>query len=87
MTFFGIACRNLSKKFIFGLAERHWPGRKRADEVASMLHHTIHYYEGGNLNFRHAKNLVLNANNCGEQNKNRFLIFYFTWRLFVGLED
>lgn len=58
---------------IFGLAEGHWPGDKSANAVLSMLHHVINFTEesvgsGGNL--------VLTADNCSVQNKNRYVIWY-----------
>eukprot|EP00171_Calliarthron_tuberculosum_P002461 IDg2461t1 len=72
---FGISSSNLGKTYLFGLAEGHWKGGKSADEVLSMLFFAIWQYKS-NPRTAGATRLVLHADNCGGQNKNRFVLWF-----------
>ena len=54
---------------------------KGANSIISMLHHFLQHHGFGETN------LHLHADNCGGQNKNRFMMQYLMWRVLVGLND
>lgn len=77
---FGILMSSSKKNYIFGLTEGFWPNLKTANEVGSMLCYTIKVEKGKN------RDLVLHADNCSEQNKNRYMLWHLAWRVICGLE-
>jgi hypothetical protein len=79
---FGVYECSQSSQSIFGLAEGHWPDRKTANEVLSMLHAVLQ--ADHNLGLR---DLSFTADNCGGQNKNRWILQYMCWRILSGLSD
>lgn len=54
---------------------------KGANAIISMLHHFFEAYGLGE------KVAHLHADNCGGQNKNRYMIYYLNWRVLTGLHD
>lgn len=85
--FFGVSSSNEHMNYVFGLPEGHWPAEKTANSVLSMLHHIttsqrIDGRPGGT-----ARTLRLHADNCGGQNKNRYVLWYLVWLCWVGIED
>ena len=54
---------------------------KGANCTISLLHHFLGHHNLGELN------LVLHADNCSGQNKNRFVMQYLTWRVLTGLNE
>lgn len=81
---FGVHVSHLKETDIYCLTEGHWPNCKTADTVASMLSHSIH--RAKTKIGREVKNIKLHADNCGGQNKNRFMLWYFLWRVTINLE-
>ena len=82
--FFGVSVSNLGRTDIHCLTEGHWPSGKTADEVFSMLHRSIE--DAKNDCLQPITLLQLHADNCGGQNKNRFMLWYFLWRVIKGME-
>ena len=80
---FGISNSNESQSYIYILPEGHWPNQKTANEVLSMLHHSISEHKKKYVR----KSLKLSADNCAGQNKNRFVLFYLASRIIAGFED
>ena len=58
---------------------------KNANLVCSMLHDALKDPRVACL--PHARNLVLHADNCAGQNKNKYVMSYLAWRVMVGLND
>lgn len=83
----GVACSNSNSVDIFGLVEGHWPQEKTANTVLSMLHHSVEAYKACENSENQQRRLVLHADNCSGQNKNRFVLFYVLWRVLLGIED
>ena len=54
---------------------------KGANAIISMLHHFFGTYGLGE------KVVHLHADNCGGQNKNRYMIYYLNWRVLTGQHD
>ena len=52
---------------------------KGANSIISMLHHFLHTHNLGETD------LLLHADNCSGQNKNRFVMQYLAWRVLAGL--
>lgn len=75
---FGIYCSNLKSSKVFGLPEGHWPGTKDATSVLSMLLYIINMLKSNPIT-KNARKLVLHADNCAGQNKNRFSLWFFAW--------
>lgn len=85
--FFGVAISNFNYTDIHCLPEGHWPGGKTANEVASMLDHSINTAKNRSTFAGGVRKIVLHADNCGGQNKNKFMLWFFLWRVTVQLED
>ena len=49
--------------------------------MISMLHHFLEHHSLGETSVH------FHANNCAGQNKNKFLMYYFMWRVLTGLHD
>eukprot|EP00171_Calliarthron_tuberculosum_P005258 IDg5258t1 len=77
---FGVSTSNLNCNFIFGLPEGFWPNGKSANEVLSMLSYVLQLHRR-QQNF---KTLLLHADNCAGQNKNRFVIWYMCLLVMCG---
>lgn len=84
---FGIYCSNIMEMFVYGLTEGHWPSHKTGNEVFSMVHYQIDLFASLRSTPTEIKHLMLHADNCGGQNKNRFMIWYFAWRVIAGLNE
>ena len=69
--FFCVSNTNLNTNFIFGLPEGHWLSGKSANEVASMIEHVIRLNDDNEVT-KGAKKLVIHADNCAGQNKNKY---------------
>lgn len=78
---FGIYCSNLKEMFVYGLTEGHWPSHKTANEVGSMLHYQIDLLQSLRTTSTKIKEIVFHADNCGGQNKNRYILWYLAWRV------
>lgn len=61
---------------VFCLPVGHWPGGKTTEEVLSMVYHPICILrsDGG---FHSCRCLDPHVDNCGGQNKNRFVLWFF----------
>lgn len=81
---FGVASSNLSTTFISGLLEGHWPNEKTANKVASMLQNTLSATKQKKVS---SQSLILHADNCAGQKKNRYVLWYVVWRVITGLND
>lgn len=79
----GVAWSNFKMTMVFGLAEGHWPGTKDATSVLSMLHHVIEEIATSYITSS-SKKLVLHADNCSGQNKNRYTVWYIAWLVCLG---
>eukprot|EP00171_Calliarthron_tuberculosum_P003056 IDg3056t1 len=82
---FGVQNSNQGVIVIYGLLEGHWINEKTANSVLSMLHHCIDSEMALLHSTLQITKLVLHADNCGEQNKNLFVLMYLCWRSLVGL--
>ena len=49
--------------------------------MISMLHHFLEYHSLGETSVH------FHADNCAGQNKNRYLMYYLTWRVLIGFHD
>ncbi|XP_060577599.1 uncharacterized protein LOC132734769 [Ruditapes philippinarum] len=56
-------------------------GTHGPNSVISMLHHCLENQGFGE------KACIMHADNCGSQNKNRFMLAYLAWRIHMGLHD
>jgi len=83
---FGICSSNLDLVYVFGLVEGHWPNNKTGNEVCSMIHHVIDIHTASERFQNPIENLTLHCDNCSGQNKNRYVLWYFCWRVIMGLE-
>ena len=54
---------------------------KGANSIISMLHHFFEAHRIGE------KSVHLHADNCGGQNKNRFMMYYLMWQVRTGLHE
>lgn len=75
---FGVSCSNLDTNFVFGLPEGKWPGKKRADQSVSMLFHILQLAKSEEKS-KNALHLILNADDCSEQNKNLYVFWFAAW--------
>ncbi len=80
---FAISRSNLATNFVFGLPEGFWPGHKGPNEVTSVLHYLILQHKS-NTASASITNLVIHADNCAGQNKNRWVLWYCCWLVFSG---
>ncbi len=74
---FGVADDVAGVQRTYVLPEGHWPGymkaQKGANSIASMVWHSL-----GQSNNQYTT-LHYNCDNCGGQNKNRFMMWFFAW--------
>ena len=82
---FGVYVANIDKQITYTLIEGHWSMAKNANLVCSMIHNVLKDPRVACL--PHARNLVLHADNCAGQNKNKYVMSYLAWRVMVGLND
>ena len=82
--FFCVSDSNRGTNFIFGLPEGHWTRNKTANVVISMIAHILQMQIIDNNT---GCNLVLHADNCSRQNKNRFVLWYLTWRIIMKMDN
>lgn len=71
---------------IFCISEEHWPNEKTANEVGSKLIHTIEKHKS-EKQYKKFKRLCLHIDNCGGQNKNRYMLWLLALRAILGLEE
>ena len=83
---FGVHSSNRKRTYIFCLPEGHWPGGKTANEVGSMLYHVIQMHRQ-DYRFQNCRRLSLHADNCGGQNKNRSMVWFFALLVILGEFD
>lgn len=83
--FFGVSVSNLKACDIYCLPEGHWPSGKTANEVATMLGNSIQLAKSQLA--VPCRSMILHADNCGGQNKNKFILWYLMWRTTIGMED
>lgn len=79
----GVSCSNTGNAYVFGLPEGHWPNEKSANSVISMLNYAMNL---PNESRARGETLLLSADNCGGQNKNRFVLWYLAWLVCTGRE-
>lgn len=79
----GVSCRNTGNAYVFDLPEGHWPNDKIASSVLSMLNYAMNLPSESRAR---GETLLLSADNCGGQNKNRFVLWYLAWLVFTGRE-
>lgn len=75
---FGVHCEGLSKQVNF-LIDEGVSSSKGSVAVLSYIHHFLQNYGLGE------QHLTLHCDNCSGQNKNRWVLFYFAWRVMKGL--
>lgn len=80
---FGISNSNEGTANVYGLPEGHWPGTKGPNSVISMLFQTIVDYQARTNNCNTMR-LILHADNCAGQNKNRFVIWFCSLMVLMG---
>jgi len=83
---FGVSSSNLNRSFIFGLPEGHWPSGKTANQVLSMIELIIQEHKT-NPTTKNNRRIRFHADNCGGQNKNRFVLFYCIFLSISGMYD
>jgi len=82
---FGVSCETQKTQMNYVLPEGHYPAEKRgkgkgSNLVISLLHHFLETYNP-------SKHIRLHADNCGGQNKNQFVFYYFIWLVIIGKLD
>ena len=82
---FGVSSTNQCLNFIYGLPEGHLPNEKTANVVFSMLHLAIEKESGSELCSKH--HLLLHADNCAGQNKNRFVLWCLCFRVLLYMNN
>ena len=75
---FGICCEGLPQQVNY-LVDEVVSSSKGSNAVISYLHHFFSNYGVGE------KVAHLHCDNCSGQNKNKFVLWYFAWRVQVGL--
>jgi len=76
---------NLNTTYIFSLPEGHWPRDKSANSVCSMVLHTLQLPEVKAIKGSRVVNF--DCDNCAGQNKNRWVVWFCSFLVFVGLCD
>lgn len=84
---FGVSNCTLNTNMIYGLPDGHWPGRKTANEVASMSQHALSANRRYDYICASARHLYLRTCDCKGQNKNQLILVYFTWRVLMRMRD
>ena len=74
---FGVHCEGLETQVNY-LIDEGMASSKGSNAVISYLHHYFERYGQGE------QNLHLHCDNCAGQNKNRWVLFYFAWRVMKG---
>ena len=62
-----------------GLIDKAVNTGKGANSIICMLHHYLEHHS------LEESDLILHADNCSGQNKNRYMMQYLVWRVMVGL--
>lgn len=81
---FAVSCGNKSKNYVFSLPEGYWPGGKTANEVLSMVFHVIKNLKK-EMGASFPPKLVIHADNCAGQNKNRHSVWFCSWMMMGNL--
>ena len=84
---FGIHFSNYNQSFMFGLVEGHWPNKKSGNEVASMIYYFLDLLKDIRTSEANIKHIDMSADNCGGQNKNRFMLWFCCWLVICGVTD
>lgn len=71
--------------YIFSLPEGHWPQDKSANAVCSMVMHTLMLPEVQAIKGHRVINF--DCDNCAGQNKNRWVVWFCSFLVLVGLCD
>ncbi|KAI0230529.1 hypothetical protein LSAT2_019139 [Lamellibrachia satsuma] len=77
---FGVCCEAIPQQVNY-LIDKGMATSKGSDAVISYLHHFFLRYELGE------EVVHLHCDNCAGQNKNRYMLFYLTWRTIHGLHQ
>lgn len=78
---FWVNVSNFNTKQMKCLPKGHRPGRKSGNKDTSMLYHSITISKLTSNVTRGIAVLKLHAGNFGGQNKNKFMLWYFLWRV------
>lgn len=70
---FGIGNNTMQLQTNYVLPEGHWPGDKGINSIASFLYHDIL------LNHRDKTSISYMADNCGGQNKNKYMMWFLSF--------
>ena len=77
---FGVCCKGIPRQINYLIDEAVASG-KGANSTISYVHDFFHSHGAGETDAQ------INADNCGGQNKNNFVIWYYCWRVLCGLHD
>ena len=77
---FGICCEGIPRQVNYLIDEAVATG-KGANSTISYVHHFFSTHGAGETDVQ------INADNCGGQNKNNFVIWYYCWRVLCALHD
>lgn len=80
---FGISNNHLNCNVIFGLPKGQCPVIKTFNDVASMFHNCIGTHQTIVPLHSSEKRLQLHSDNCDEHNKNRYMLYFLTWRVIM----
>lgn len=81
----GVSSRKTRCTHILGLPEGHCPGDKSAKSVLSIIsHYMILPTEDRG---REEDTLLLSADNCGRQNKNKSMLWFLAFLVIIGKEN
>lgn len=84
---FRVSFINFNTTYIHFLPEIHFRGRITANEVTSMLHHSINIPKDYNDSLASLRVIQFHVENFGGQNKNRLILSSFLQCLTMRLED
>lgn len=84
---FGIGCGSFGTVYIYELPEGHWPGGKTAYEVLYMIQHNIGLHLTRSVPCKGNVKVDLSCENCGGQNKSRFVIWFTRFTAIVAKLD
>lgn len=77
---FGVYDSKSGRNIVFGLPEGHWPCKKNANTIISILRYTIYTNRTRNHVSFAIKTLHLHADSYAGQNKNQFIPLYLCWQ-------
>ncbi len=84
---FGISNDTFGSQVTYGLTEGHWPNEKSTNSIFSMLHNfltTPAFVHGDAVRPRV---LQISADCCTGENKNRWMLWYFSYLTLIGMFD